>query len=128
MEWTAEKDGEYRVTVPGGEEGFYEIRVEAAIDGELLGEDLSYVQVSPSDSEFYDSTMRTALLDRIASETGGLSYTADLSESLAEDIQYVGAGVTVVEEQDLWDMPAVFFLLLTLLLLEWGYRRFRGLA
>tara|TARA_Y100000588_G_scaffold237773_1_gene251503 strand:- start:1372 stop:3651 length:2280 start_codon:yes stop_codon:yes gene_type:complete len=128
MEWTAEKDGEYRATIPAGEEGFYEIRVEASIDGELLGEDLSYVQVSPSDSEFYDSTMRTALLDRIASATGGLSYTADSSESLAEDIQYAGAGVTVVEEQDLWDMPAVFFLLLTLLLLEWGYRRFRGLA
>ncbi len=128
MEWTAEKDGEYRTTFPAAEEGFYEVRVEASTDGELLGEDAAYVQVAPSDSEFYDSTMRAPLLQRVAEETGGRFYTADTAAALADDIQYVGSGVTVVEERDLWDMPALLLLLVTLVLGEWGYRRFRGLA
>jgi hypothetical protein len=34
----------------------------------------------------------------------------------------------VVEERDLWDMPAIFLLLLILMGSEWGYRRRRGLV
>lgn len=128
MEWTAEKDGEYRTTFTAGREGFYEVRVEASTDGELLGEDVVYVEAAPSDDEFYDSTMRAPLLRRIADETGGRFYTADAAAALADDVQYVGGGVTVVEERDLWDMPALLFLLVALVLGEWGYRRFRGLA
>ena len=128
MEWTAERDGEYRTSFTPPAEGFYEIRVEAMAGDEVLGEDLAYVQVAPSDAEFYDSTMRTSLLERLADDTGGRFYTPATVASLPDDIQYVGGGVTVVEEHDLWDMPAVLLLLATLVLGEWGYRRFRGLA
>ena len=128
MEWTAEKDGEYRTTFTAAEEGFYDIRVEATADEELLGEDTVYLQVSPSDSEFYDSTMRASLLGRVADETGGRFYTPETVSSLPDDIQYVGGGVTVVEERDLWDMPVLLLLLVSLVLGEWGYRRYRGLA
>ena len=128
MEWTAEKDGEYRTTFTAGAEGFYEVHVEASTGGELLGEDAAYVQVAGGDSEFYDSTMRTSLLQRMADDTGGRFYTAATAAALAEDIQYVGGGVTVVEERDLWDMPFLLLLLAGLILGEWGYRRFRGLA
>ena len=128
MEWTAEKDGEYRTTFTAGAEGFYEVHVEASTGGELLGEDAAYVQVAGGDSEFYDSTMRTSLLQRMADDTGGRFYTAATAGSLADDIQYVGGGVTVVEERDVWDMPFLLLLLAGLILGEWGYRRFRGLA
>ena len=128
MEWTAENDGEYRTSFTPTTEGFYEVHVEAMSGDEVIGEDTAYVQVSPSDTEFYDSTMRTPLLERVAEETGGRFYTPDTVASLPEDIQYVGGGVTVVEEHDLWDMPALLFLLGTLVLGEWGYRRLRGLA
>ena len=128
MEWTAEKDGEYRTTFTAADEGFYEVRVEAAVDNDLLGEDTVYLQVAPSDSEFYDSTMGASLLERVAEETGGRFYTPDTVGSLPDDIQYVGGGVTVVEERDLWDMPALLLLLVALVLSEWGYRRYRGLA
>ena len=36
--------------------------------------------------------------------------------------------MTVVEERELWDMPALLILLLGLMGAEWGYRRARGLA
>ena len=128
MEWTAEADGEYRATFIPPAEGFYEVRIEALSGDELIGEDVTWLQVAPSDAEYYDSTMRTALLDRIADETGGRRYTPDTVASLPDDVQFVGGGVTVVEERDLWDMPVLLLLLGTLVLGEWGYRRFRGLA
>jgi len=128
MEWTAEQDGEYRATFTAASEGFYEVRVEASSGDQLMGEDVAYVQAAPSESEFYDSTMRSTLLQRIADETGGRFYAADDVANLPDDIQYVGRGVTVEEERDLWDMPALLILLVGLVLGEWGYRRFRGLA
>ena len=128
MEWTAEADGEYRATFIPPTEGFYEVRIEAMSGDELIGEDVTWLQVAASDAEYYDSTMRTALLDRVAEETGGRRYTPDTVDSLADDVQFVGGGVTVVEERDLWDMPVLLLLLGTLVLGEWGYRRFRGLA
>ena len=128
MEWTAEKDGEYRSSFTPTDEGFYEVRVEAMSGDEVHGEDVAYFQVAPSDAEYHDSTMGAPLLQRIAEETGGRFYTPETVASLPDDIQYVGRGVTVVEEHDLWDMPALLLLLCTLILGEWGYRRFRGLA
>ena len=128
MDWTADRDGEYAASVTPRKEGLYEVRIEATTDGELLGSDTAYFRVAPSDSEYYDSTMRAPLLERVAEETGGRFYTADTIDSLVDDIQTVGGGVTVIEERDLWDMPALLFLLFVLVLGEWGYRRARGLA
>ena len=128
MEWTAEKDGEYQTTFTATQEGYYAIRVEASNGEELLGEDAAYVQAASSDDEYYDSTMRAPLLQRVADETAGRFYTPDTVGSLVDDIQYVGGGITVVEDRDLWDMPALLLLLVSLVLGEWGYRRLRGLA
>jgi uncharacterized membrane protein len=128
MDWTGDRDGEYAASFTPRKEGLYEVRIEATTDGELLGSDTAYFRVAPSDSEYYDSTMRAPLLERIAEETGGRFYTADTIGSLVDDIQTVGGGVTVIEERDLWDMPALLLLLFVLVLGEWGYRRARGLA
>ena len=128
MDWTADRDGEYAASFAPRKEGLYEVRMEAASDGELLGSDTAYLRVAPSDSEYYDSTLRTPLLERVAEDTGGRYYTADAIDSLVDDIQTVGGGVTVIEERDLWDMPVFLFLFLVLVLGEWGYRRSRGLA
>ena len=128
MDWTADRDGEYRASLTPRKEGLYEVRVEATQDGELLGSDTTWVRVAASDAEYYDSARRTGFLERIAAETGGRFYTADTIDGLADDVQTVGGGVTVIEERDLWDMPAVLLAFLVLVVGEWGYRRARGLA
>ena len=89
---------------------------------------VAHVRVAPSDSEYFDAAMRAPLLRRISEETGGVHYTPQTVASLADDIKYTGRGVTTVEERDLWDMPIVLFLLLTVMLAEWSYRRVRHLA
>jgi hypothetical protein len=87
------------------------------------------VEVAPSRAEYFDARMRAPLLRRIADETGGRFYTPADVASLPEDIRFTAAGgATTVEQMDLWDMPAVFLLLVALLCAEWMYRKQRGLA
>lgn len=126
--WTVERDGEYAVDLQPVVEGEYEVEVLATRDGEVLGADTTYLRVAPSDEEFFSAGRRTQLLERMARETGGQSYTPETVATLPDDISITGAGVTLVEERDLWDMPALFLLLVLLMGAEWGYRRLRGLA
>jgi uncharacterized membrane protein len=132
LEWTVTRDGEYRGTFIPDETGTYEIRGTAVRAGDSgsqeLGTSLIHARASAGDSEYFDAAMRASLLTRIAEETGGRFFTPASSSSLPEAISYSGRGVTVVEERDLWDMPAILILLLGLIAAEWGYRRKRGLA
>jgi uncharacterized membrane protein len=128
LEWTVEHDGEYGSSVVPDEEGLYTIRLTATRDGKDLGSDTAFVRASAADSEYFDAAMRAPLLKRIAEETGGRFYTEADAASLPEAISYSGRGVTVVEERDLWDMPAILILLVGLIGGEWAFRRARGLV
>jgi uncharacterized membrane protein len=128
MEWTVERDGEYGAVFNPDESGLYEIKVAATRDGKELASNVMHLRVSAGDSEYYDAAMRAPLLKRIAEETGGRFFTPANAASLPEAISYSGRGVTVVEERELWDMPALLMMLLGLLGAEWGFRRTRGLA
>ena len=128
MEWTVEHDGEYGAVFNPDESGLYEIKVSATRDGKELAGNVMHLRVSAGDSEYYDAAMRAPLLKRIAEETGGRFFTPANASSLPEAISYSGRGVTVVEERDLWDMPALLMLLMGLLGAEWAVRRTRGLA
>src|SRR5258708_39677526 len=78
--------------------------------------------------EYVDAGMRAPLLKRIADETGGKFYRPGHTSTLVDDVAMSKNGVTVVNQMDLWDMPAVFLLLVLLVSAEWGYRRARGVA
>lgn len=126
--WTVENDGEYAGSFTPGEEGTWTVTVAAARSETSLGSASTVLQVGPSPAEYFDAARRTPLLQRLARETGGRYYTPDNVSALPEDLQFTGAGVTVTEERDLWDMPVLLLLFLALLGAEWGVRRARGLA
>jgi len=128
MEWTVDKDGEYRASFLPTEKGIYEVAVEAERDGAVLGMATSYVEIEDLDEEYFQAEMRAPLLDRIAKETGGGFYRPETVSRLPEDMSYTEGGTTVRERRDLWDMPAVFLLMIGLVSAEWSYRKFRGLA
>ncbi|HUP53194.1 MAG TPA: hypothetical protein VM198_12005 [Longimicrobiales bacterium] len=128
LEWTVEEDGEYAVEFRPAELGDYEIAVDAGRQGASLGGDVTYVHAAPSDREYFGAARRTQLLQRIADDTGGRFYTRANVSTLPDDITITGAGVTLAEELDLWDMPALFLLMLLLMGAEWGFRRIRGLV
>jgi uncharacterized membrane protein len=128
LEWTVEEDGEYVVEFRPAELGDYEIELSAERGGVPLGTDRTVVHAAPSDDEYFAAARRTSLLRRIAEDTGGRFYTPQSASNLPEDVTVSGAGVTLVEEHDLWDMPILFLLMIALMGAEWGFRRIRGLV
>jgi hypothetical protein len=128
LDWSVETDGLYELEVRPDQPGSWTVDVSAARGEEILGAGVLHVSVGPSEVEFFDAGRRTAVLERLAESTGGQFYTPETVGSLPEDLQFTGAGVTVTEERDLWDMPILFLTLLGLLGAEWTYRRVRGLV
>lgn len=128
MEWTVETDGVYATEVVPDAEGRWTVDVTAAGGEAILGSGSLHLDAGPSDVEYFDAGRRTAVLERLADETGGRFYTPATVSSLPEDLQFTGAGVTLTEERDLWDMPFLFLLLVGLVGSEWAYRRLRGLV
>jgi hypothetical protein len=128
VDWTVTRDGDYRANFVPEESGVYNIRVSAARDQKDLGTGTMHVRVSAGDAEYFDAAMRATLLKRIADDTGGRFFTPATAAALPEAVSYTGRGVTVVEERELWDMPALLMMLVGLVCAEWGYRRARGLA
>jgi hypothetical protein len=128
LQWTGERNGQYRGTFVSTEQGMYAARVEAAREGKAIGQGQTHVRAAPGDAEYFDATMHAARLKRIAQETGGRFYTPETMAPLTEDLKYTGRGVTTVEERDLWHMPIVLLLLVGLTCAEWGYRRAVGMA
>ncbi len=128
MDWTVDRDGEYRANLIPREEGLYKVEVSALQDGEFLASAASYVRVKDPAREYFGSEMQRNTLVRIAEETGGRFYTPSTVSTLPEDISFTESGTTVIERRDLWDMPIIFMMLMVLISAEWGYRRLRGLA
>ena len=131
MEWAVDEDGRYGATFVPETEGIYEVAVEAAGaagDSAGLGAALTSVRVAPGTAEFRDPHQRRSLMERLAEETGGRYYGTETADRLPGDLAVVGGGITVREERDLWDMPALFLLLTGLLAAEWAVRRRWGLA
>jgi uncharacterized membrane protein len=128
MQWTGERNGQYRGSFVAPGEGLYTARVEATRGDKPLGLGVTQLRAAPGENEYFDAGMNGARLRRIADETGGRFYTAANLAAMPVDVRYSGRGVTTVEERDLWHMPVVLGLLLLLMCGEWGYRRAVGLA
>lgn len=126
LEWTGIRDGEYYAAYTPKEQGLHNIRVMAVMADTVLGDPV-FVQVGTPTGEYFGAEQRTALLKRVAEETGGRYYTPASAGSLPKDLVYSKSGNNTPEHLDLWDMPILFILLLTLAATEWLYRRARGL-
>jgi uncharacterized membrane protein len=128
MQWTGDRNGEYRATLTTSDGGVYAAQIEATRGGKTLGTQATEFRAAPGDAEYFDAAMHAARLQRIAQDTGGKYYTIDGMTTLPDDLRYTGRGVTTVEERDLWHMPIVLLALVGLMCAEWGYRRAVGLA
>ena len=128
FEWIVDKDGEYRGSFATKDPGLYRVRVSAKVGDSVITGGEDYVVAHDIKQEMFGAAQRPALLERVARETGGRYYTPQNAEALARDIVYTSSGTTVTEQLDLWDMPAMFLALLSLIAVEWLLRRKRGLA
>jgi hypothetical protein len=107
--------------------GRYEIEAVATLGKEELGRDKAILQVRPASAEMRQTGQNVALLKMLAEQSGGkyfpLENAADLPKSLRE------ATHTIIKhrDNDLWDRPWIFALIILLLCGEWFFRKRNGL-
>jgi hypothetical protein len=110
-EWNAAKAGSYiaEFTAHGG--------------NKVLGKDVLTFRREDGVAENFHREQNRELLQKLAEETGGRYYTPKDAKRLSKEVAYSEAGITSRETKDLWDMPAVFLLVLGLKSAEWLLRR-----
>ena len=100
-----------------------------AYDGDYIaGRGELDVQILDDSAEYRDLRPDPQRLEELAQISGGrvLHNSQELSR-LLESLK-PSVGEAVIARQPAWDNPALWFLLLLLLTVEWMFRRYRGLA
>jgi uncharacterized membrane protein len=115
-EWSAEKAGSYVAEIIAGREQ------------EELGRDLLTFRREDGVAENFHTSQNRELLEKLSEQTGGRYYTPSDASKLATEISYSEAGITTRETRDLWDMPVLFLLVLSLRASEWLLRRRWGVV
>ncbi|MES3032507.1 MAG: glutamine amidotransferase [Gemmatimonadota bacterium] len=128
FEWAVDRDGEYAGSFIPAADGVQEVRVRAIAGGDTVTSAPAFVRVAEPVEEYFGAERRDVLLEQLARETGGRSYTPQRAAEIARDLAYSASGATAVRRLDLWDAPLVLLLLLALLGGEWALRRARGLT
>lgn len=121
--------GLYQASYLPRETGGY--RAEAVVK-DAAGVELGRAQVGwtadPAADEFRSLQPNRALLENIAKKTGGEVISATKLAEFSASLPHRHAPVQETWTSPFWHQPAVFLFALTCLILEWGLRRWRGLA
>ena len=117
-------EAELTVALPGS----YRVEATAHLGDATLGSDTRHFRREDGVAENFRPEQNRALLEKLAEQTGGRYWTLDQVSGLPDEIRFSQAGITSREIMDLWDMPALFILLLSLRAAEWLLRRRWGLV
>lgn len=117
------ESGVYTAQFDPGESGIYFAEAVAARDDTAIASARSSLRVEAGQAEHFGIRRNSATLQRLAEATGG-RYLADAAPGqLADAIRYSGTGITDLEYRPVWNLPAVFLLLIMIKLGEWLMRR-----
>ena len=108
--------GEYRVTLVG------------TLGGKSLGEQTGLFEVAESNAEFTNAELNAQLLQTLASTSGGKYYTLEDASEMVNHIPLVESATSRLVDEEVWDMPLIFAIVIFLFGLEWFLRKRRGLA
>ena len=79
-------------------------------------------------AENFHTEQNRDLLVSLAAQTGGRYWRPEDLSKLPDEIAFSEAGVTARETKELWNMPAVFLLIVLLRFAEWLLRRKWGIV
>jgi hypothetical protein len=125
--------GEYRYRIPAAEEGFYELNVEAQIDGTTHEANRLLLRVYRPGGENQQAAPNHALLQDIADRTGGTFFALrdPARPTVASLIEFFGGtpSYRVLEEKRfrLRETLPLFLAVIGCLAVEWWWRRQAGL-
>jgi uncharacterized membrane protein len=115
-DWEADRPGSYSVMVTA-KRG----------DADLGSDALNFERVDGVAENFHVEQNR-ALLENLSTQTGGRYWRPQELSHLAADIPYSEAGISFRQTKDLWNMPAIFLLIVLLRCSEWILRRKWGIV
>jgi len=130
MDWVLTQEGVYQARYVPSEEGEYQVavRVEgwkgrSAVGGFLVSEPLV---------EFTDAGLKEPLLRQMAATAKGryfaLSEASELPKAVETAVRAARLAGVKPHDQEIWDAPFFFILLLCIMGVEWFVRRRSGLA
>ncbi|HEX4809598.1 MAG TPA: hypothetical protein VH325_11750 [Bryobacteraceae bacterium] len=122
------KQGLYSGNWDASKDGSYLAEVTAQRGNQKLGSDVLTFRREDGAAENFHQEQNRELLRQLASETGGHYYQSRDAAKLLDEISYSEAGITARETKDLWNMPALFLLVLSLRSAEWLLRRRWGVV
>jgi hypothetical protein len=120
--------GRYTADWEAGQAGSYMAEMIARRGEEELGRDVVSFRRQDGVAENFRAEQNRELLEQLSAQTGGQYYRPDNLANLAEEISYSEAGITIHEIRELWNMPAIFLLLILLKSAEWWLRRRWGVV
>jgi uncharacterized membrane protein len=103
--------------------GSYIAEVTAKQAGKSLGRDVLTFRREDGQAENFHREQNRELLQKLSERTGGRYYSPRDARQVAREISFSEAGITGREIKEIWDMPAVFLLVLGLKSAEWLLRR-----
>ncbi|MCS7023542.1 MAG: hypothetical protein NZV14_01990 [Bryobacteraceae bacterium] len=106
--------------------GAYVAEILAKRGNEELGRDVVNFRREDGVAEYFGAEQNRELLEKLAAETAGAYYPVSNLSKLSDQISYSEAGISMRETKELWNMPALFLLLLSLRAGEWLLRRAWG--
>jgi len=130
MDWILSEEGVYQCRYVPEIEGDYAVSVGVAgLDVKPVSK--SFLVAEPT-AEFTDAGLKRELLKSMARIANGTYHeypdVAGLPERLRQEAETAQARGAVPQVLPLWDMPALFLVLLALVTAEWWLRRIKGLA
>lgn len=120
--------GSFQADWNAAEPGSYLAEIVAQRGGQDIGRDVVTFERMDGVAENFHTEQNRPLLEQLAAETGGSYWSPQALSKLASQIPYSEAGITVRDTKPLWNMPAVFLVILFLLLCEWILRRKWGVV
>jgi len=117
----------YRGSVRNLSPGPYVLRATASLGGEEVGTAAGEFIVERFSLEDAETRRRSALLRRIADETGGGYYTPETLDGFPEDVPMAWTERTTRSEFELWNSPWLLLGFVGLMSAEWALRRKQGL-
>ncbi|MFO7287338.1 MAG: hypothetical protein C0P79_010825, partial [Gammaproteobacteria bacterium] len=118
--------GVYAAVYNAESPGIYRFTATASIGDETLGTARVAARRADGVIEHFRIEQNRALLERIAGVTGGSYFPLADVGRLPEAVRFSDAGLVERQVLDLWNMPAVFLLLLLLKGTEWLLRLYWG--
>jgi uncharacterized membrane protein len=108
--------------------GLYVAELTARRGAEEMGSDVVTFQRQDGVAENFHTEQNRALLETLATSTGGRYLRPSQLASLPGEIPYSQAGITVQQIKELWNTPIAFLLILALRAGEWLLRRKWGVV